>query len=112
MPMTASWPARRMSSDLMKDGAKVLEVGVPLRESRRLCLELFVASNVSVDWVRICVGGVDRPLRWEGEASVDFGRAGDEMDAFRTNGLLRLFSEPLPCEAIVGVGEHRLTPRS
>lgn len=95
-----------MSSVLMKDGANVDELGVPLLESLRLCRgplpdvgAKFAAIDATVDWVRLWAGGVVALDSGDGEEkTADLGRpavpvpvppGAEEGEPARVKGLFR-----------------------
>ena len=117
MPLTASCD-RLLSSVFMKDGAKVLDVGVPLREPFLLCLGVLPgATSVAPKGPLDCIVGVDAPGvgAGDGEKRDDFGRPalfalpgpGDgDAEPLRANGLPRRFVEPLELNAMVSFPTH------
>ena len=85
----------------MKDGAKVLDCGVSLREPECECFtEVAGASTadiVACEWFRACEVGVDM-FDLGGEKMADFGRptapGPGDGEAFLAKGLFR--TDPIP----------------
>lgn len=102
MPLTASTLCL-ISSVLMKDGAKVVEVGVAPLEPSRECRGKLpdwarLMGMAECDWFRECEGEVGMVVRSEVEETIaDLGRpvplGVGEGDEFRAKGLLRTCAE-------------------
>ena len=83
----------------MKEGANVVELGVPplenswLRPWRTGAGWATVMANEALDWLRACTGEEGERGEGEDEKMADFGRPTPlepgEAEAFRANGLLR-----------------------
>ena len=94
-------------SDLINDGAKVPEDGVPLREVSLQCLigapfviGVRLPGIEFCDWCRPCTGGVGAGTTGQGEDSnSDFGRM---VAPVLAKGLLRRWPDPGVFDAILG----------
>jgi len=95
----------------MKDGAKVLELGVPSLDLSRVCRGMLpfgtnAPPNDATDWARVCEGGVTTCCNGEGELKVtDFGRlevvVPGDIDPFLENGLFRVCAMVLKFETMM-----------